>query len=112
MESRSLYTEVWTHNMIEKKPSPKGKSVKVTFSIPAEAVDSSAAVAGDFNEWSEKQNPMKYDKKKNAWTCSVTLKSGNSYRFRYLIDGEWRNDAAADAYEANPYMGEDCVVRL
>ena len=98
--------------MIEKKPSAKGKSVRVTFSIPEEAVRESAVVAGDFNDWSEQQHPMKYSRKNKTWSCSVTLKSGSSYRFRYLVDGEWRNESTADAYEANPYMGEDCVVHL
>ena len=37
--------------MIEKKVSPKGKSVRVTFELPADVVENSAAVAGSFNEW-------------------------------------------------------------
>ena len=98
--------------MIEKKPSAKGKAVRVTFSIPGDAAHDSAIVAGDFNDWSEDQHPMKYSRKNKMWSCSVTLKPGNSYRFRYLVDGEWRNDESADAYEANPYMGEDCIVRV
>ncbi|HEX7070424.1 MAG TPA: isoamylase early set domain-containing protein [Rhodothermales bacterium] len=98
--------------MIDKKPSPRGKSVRVTFSIPAESVHSSAIVAGDFNSWNEEQNPMKYDKKHNVWSCSVALKPGNSYRFRYKVDGEWRNDSSADGFEPNPYFGENCVVHV
>ena len=98
--------------MIEKKASPKGKSVRVTFSIPGDAVSEKAVVAGDFNDWNEDGLPMKYDKKKNVWSCSVTLKPNTSYRFRYKVDGEWRNDSSADAYEANPYWGENCVLHV
>ena len=98
--------------MIDKKPSPKGRSVRVTFSIPGDAVEDSAVVAGDFNDWSEDRHQMKFDRKNNVWSCSVALKPNASYRFRYKVDGEWRNDSAADAYEANPYAGEDCVLHV
>lgn len=98
--------------MIEKKTSPRGRSVRVEFSIPGEAVQSSATVVGDFNDWDEGGTPMKYDKKRDVWTCTVSLKPKASYRFRYKVDGEWRNDAHADAYEPNPFHGEDCIVHV
>lgn len=98
--------------MIEKKANAKGKSVKVTFTIPGENVSERAVVAGDFNAWSEDELPMKYNKKKNVWSCSVTLKPNTSYRFRYKVDGEWQNDSDADAYAANPYLGDDCVLHV
>ena len=96
--------------MITKEKSAKGRAIKVTFAIPADSVREQAAVAGDFNDWSETKNPMKYDKKTNQWTCAVSLKPNASYRFRYLVDGEWRNDAEADSYEPSPYFSENSVV--
>lgn len=98
--------------MIEKRTSPKGRSVRVTFSIPGESVQNDAKVVGDFNEWDEGRTPMKYDSKRDVWTASVTLKPNNSYRFRYKVDGEWRNDSTADAYASNPFASEDCIVHV
>ena len=98
--------------MIEKRTSPRGRSVRVTFSIPGDSVEDQALVVGDFNDWDEEKTPMKFDSKRNVWSASVTLKPNNSYRFRYKVDGEWRNDSTADAYESNPYLSEDCVVHV
>lgn len=98
--------------MIEKKPTSTGRSVRVTFSIPSESVQQSAAVVGDFNEWNEEKHRMKPDKKNGVWSRTVSLKPGNSYRFRYLVDGEWRNDSEADAYEASPHFSENCVIHV
>jgi hypothetical protein len=39
------------------------------------------------------------------------LEANNSYRFRYLVDGEeWMDDDHADGYEANVFGGFDSVV--
>ena len=98
--------------MITRKLSPKGRSTRVVFSLPGEAVQESAVVMGDFNDWSEEKHPMKYDKKKDVWSCGVSLKPGNSYRFRYLVDGEYRNEEDADDYEPSPYFSDNCVIAV
>ena len=99
--------------MIDKKVSPKGKSVRVTFSLPADAAESSVAVVGEFNAWDAKKGSMKLDKKSGAWTKGVSLKPGNTYQFRYLVDGQnWRNDESADAYVPNEYFSENSVVEV
>lgn len=99
--------------MIDKKVSPKGKSVRVTFELPAEAVEKSAAVVGSFNEWDINTNPMKYDKKKGVWSTSVSFKPGETVEFRYFVDDkEWRNDADADSFSPTPYFSENSVLDL
>lgn len=99
--------------MIEKKPSPKGKSVKVTFMLPADKARNRAAVVGDFNDWNESANPMKLDEKRGVWTTSVSLKPGNAYQFRYRIDDDhWENDERADRYQSNPHYSDNSVVEL
>ena len=101
-----------TH-MIAKKPSPKGKSVRVTFELPAESASNSAAVAGSFNEWDVTRHPMKLDKKKGVWTKSISFKPGETVEFRYFIDeSEWRNEEQADSYAATPYFSENSVLAL
>lgn len=98
--------------MITKQKTSKGRSVKVIFSIPGEEVQEQAAVAGDFNDWSETKNPMKYDKKTGQWSCALSLKPNSTYRFRYLVDGEWRNDSDADSYESSPYFSENSIIEV
>ncbi|MBO6576371.1 MAG: isoamylase early set domain-containing protein [Rhodothermales bacterium] len=97
--------------MISKKISPKGKSVRVTFELPADVAADSAAVVGEFNDWNAEKGTMKLDKKKGVWTKGVSVKPGDTFQFRYVVDGDkWLNDEQADSYVANEYFGENCVV--
>lgn len=97
--------------MIDKKASPKGKTVRVTFELPAEAAQESVSVVGDFNDWDTKKGRMKLDQKKNVWTKAVSLKPGSTYRFRYYIDGsQWQNDDQADRQEPSPYASDNSVI--
>lgn len=99
--------------MIEKKASPKGKSVRVKFELPGDAAKDSVAVVGDFNDWSEDEHQMKYVKSRDVWSTTITLQPESSYQFRYLLDGsEWRNDEDADGVAGNPYFSENSVLKL
>jgi len=47
------------------------------------------------------------------FTLTLSLTPGQSYRFRYLLDGSrWENDWAADSYAPNPYGSDDSVVEV
>lgn len=84
--------------------SPRTKKVNFSLSgVKAHKV----FVVGDFNSWNKTSHPMK--KGKNNWKLSVKLTAGE-YKFKYLADGNWLNDPAADRYAGNPYGGEDSVV--
>ena len=97
--------------MISKKISPKGKSVRVTFELPADVASDSAAVVGEFNDWDAKKGTMKLNKKKNVWTKGVSVKPGDSFQFRYVVDGDkWINDEQADGFVPNEYFGQNCVI--
>lgn len=99
--------------MIEKKVSPKGKSVRVTFELPSDVASDKVTVVGDFNDWNKEKDKMKLDKKNGVWKKSISLKPGNEYQFRYYVDErEWRNDEQADGYASNPYFSENSVVAV
>ena len=54
---------------------------------------------GEFNDWNPAATPMKYSKKKKAFTVTLDLEPGRQYQFRYVVDGDhWCNDWDADAY--------------
>ncbi len=80
----------------------KSKPVcKVTFSLPAEAVNDSKEVAlvGDFNEWNAgSATPLK-KQKDGSYKTTLELEPGKEYQYRYILDGsKWINDWAADKY--------------
>ncbi|HUY99724.1 MAG TPA: isoamylase early set domain-containing protein [Thermomicrobiaceae bacterium] len=98
--------------MIEKTFTRTGRSCRVTFELPAGTDAASAAVVGDFNGWDEQANPMRR-KRDGSFDATVSLKPGQCYHFRYVLDGDrWDNDPAADAYAPNPFGGEDSVLDL
>jgi hypothetical protein len=81
------------------------QGLRVTFAVPAEAVDGEAAVVGDFNEWDPRTNPLH---RSDGWLkASVVVEPGRRYRFRYLDEaGHWFNDPEIEAHEPNG-MGDD-----
>ncbi len=82
-------------------------SCKVTFSysIAAASGAKTVQVLGDFNNWDRKSAP-KFKKGKDEYSTILELVSGNTYQFRYLLDGiNWENDLAADGYAQSPYPG-------
>ena len=99
--------------MVEKKVSPKGNSVRVSFVLPAEVAEESVAIVGDFNKWNAEKDAMKRDSKSGVWKKTITLKPGNTYQFRYFVDGgKWHNDEQADGYAPNPYSSQNSVLSV
>ncbi len=94
----------------------KSKPVcKVTFKLQAEeAIAAKTAVlVGDFNEWNPKKDKMK-KLKNGAFTTTLDLATGQSYEFRYMIEGgEYLNDDTADSYvPTGVSLEENSVVEL
>ena len=84
----------------------------VTFTIDPGVGAQSAAVCGEWNDWSADADVMRRDAE-GGFSTTVDLEAGRAYRFRYLLDGErWDNDWAADAYLPNGFGGDDSVVDL
>jgi 1,4-alpha-glucan branching enzyme len=98
--------------MLKKHYSKSGRSCKVTFDLPSEVHANHASLCGDFNHWSSATNPMS-PRKDGRFSTTVSLDAGQTYRFRYLLDGErWENDWAADGYVPNTFGSEDSVVKV
>jgi len=84
----------------------KSKPVcKVTFSVPAKDAKS-VAVVGDFNKWSPKGNALK-KLKNGTFKGTVELPIDTTYEFKYLIDGNFVNEADADRFQWNDYAGTE-----
>ena len=101
-------TKAPTARTTKAKSAPK--TVEVTFRLPAEVEADSVALCGDFNSWSTDSIFLEPDGD-SCWTASVALQPGQTYRFRFLCDGErWENAWQADAYVPNPFGSDDSVV--
>lgn len=97
--------------MAIKKQYLKSKPVcKVTFTVPAENA-SKVSVAGNWNEWNAKAEPLK-KLKNGTFKTTLDLEAGQSYEFKYVVDGEWQNDDQADSYTWNTYATENGVLNL
>lgn len=95
--------------MLKKTFTPKRTICKVTFSIPEHWAEKDVKLVGDFNDWDQKADSL--EKNKDRWEITMRLKPENTYRFKYLIDGEkWENDDVADKYVPNDFGSEDSVV--
>ena len=94
-----------------KSRGAKGKA-RVTFTVDPQVGAQTAAVSGEWNDWSADADVMERDAD-GGFRVTVSLDAGRAYRFRYLLDGQrWDNDWAADAYQPNDFGGDDSVVDL
>ncbi|MDJ0755684.1 MAG: isoamylase early set domain-containing protein [Ardenticatenaceae bacterium] len=98
--------------MLKKSYTKTGKKCRVTFKLPAEVSAEQATLVGEFNDWDETANPMKR-LKDGSFSAQVSLAAGQTYRFRYLLDGErWENDWEPDGYSPNNHGTEDSLVKV
>jgi 1,4-alpha-glucan branching enzyme len=94
-----------------KSRGAKGRA-RVTFTVDPRVGARTAAVCGEWNDWSADADVMHRDAG-GGFSLTVGLDAGRAYRFRYLLDGQrWDNDWAADAYVRNDFGGDDSVVDL
>ena len=70
----------------------------------------SVQLVGDFTSWAE--HPISLHKNEDGiWTTSVELEPGE-HRYRFLVDGQWRDDPECSLHMANPYGSEDAVCEI
>ncbi len=100
--------------MLKKSYSKTGRACRVTFKIPVDSAPEadSAAVLGDWNDWSPESHRL-VRRKDGSFSTTVSLEAGKRYRFRYLIgENDWANDDQADELVANRYGGLDGIVAI
>ena len=96
--------------MLRKSYSKTGEICRVTFKYNNPENAEIATIAGKFNSWSLQENPMK-KLKNGSFSVTLSLQTGNSYPFRYVLNGNtWVNDEEADSYLPNEYGEENSVV--
>jgi 1,4-alpha-glucan branching enzyme len=87
------------------------KSAKKSESFHFHAPEAmSVMLVGDFTHW--QQNPISLKKLKTGlWKVTVALAAG-TYHYRFLVDGQWRDDPECTLHVANPYGGQNAVRKV
>lgn len=85
------------------------KLTEVTFSLSAPQAKE-VYVAGDFNNW-KLDNTSRMEQAQGIWKKRMELSSGK-YRYRFVIDGNWTEDANNPAREMNPYGSVDSLIEI
>ena len=85
---------------------PKRRRIIFSFSAP-EAQN--VSLVGNFNNW-DYTKTMKKDKD-GLWTSRVDLEPGK-YEYRFLVDGEWRNDPNCQTTQPNSFGTHNCILEI
>lgn len=81
-------------------------SKKQTFRYTAHDARS-VLLVGDFTHW--QSQPIALRKGADGiWSATVELAPG-THSYRFIVDGEWRDDPECTIRVANPYGGENMV---
>jgi hypothetical protein len=86
----------------------EAKRRKVAFTIQVPHAHE-AAVAGSFNDW--QPQPLKAAKSPGSFSLTVLLPPGD-YEYRFVIDGQWCNDAACPESVPNPFGESNSLLRV
>jgi len=84
----------------------KQSNKKQTFRFSAPAAQS-VLLVGDFTHWQQKGIPLQKDSD-GVWTTSVELPPGK-HTYRFIVDGDWRDDPECAVRIPNPFGGQDMV---
>jgi 1,4-alpha-glucan branching enzyme len=93
-------------NNTKHQQTQTGNAREQTFSFRAPGARS-VQLVGDFTHWQQK--PISMQKAPDdIWQARVELTPGAHY-YRFLVDGEWRDDPECRLHVPNPYGSQDAV---
>jgi len=67
----------------------------------------SVQLVGDFTNWEEQPIPLRRESN-GRWQTIIQLEPGTHY-YRFLVDGQWRDDPECHIKEPNPFGGLNAV---
>ncbi len=82
---------------------------EVVFSLSAPEAKE-AHLVGDFNDW-KVDDKSRMEHHNGTWQKRISLASGK-YRYRFVIDGKWTEDAKNPTREVNPYGTLDSLIEI
>lgn len=69
------------------------------------------AVAGSFNDWEPKLNPMTDEKGDGVYLCTLRLAPG-CYEYKFVVDGEWVLDDGNPNFTSNDFGTLNSVLNV
>jgi 1,4-alpha-glucan branching enzyme len=95
--------------MAKIKSKQKIKKRKVTFSMNSSDAEE-VILVGDFNNWNPKKHPMQKDRN-GMWVKTVIIPHGK-YEYKFLVDGQWKEDPQNDQASLNCFGTYNNVFNL
>jgi 1,4-alpha-glucan branching enzyme len=95
--------------MKKEKQQPKPKRRRVQFALVAQGAQK-VYLVGDFNEWDEKSLPLKKDPD-GTWKRTTLLAPGQ-YEYKFLVDGDWREDPFNPNRRRNRFGTFNCILEV
>ncbi len=68
----------------------------------------SVLLVGDFTHWQKESIPLRRGAN-GVWTTTVALRPGR-HSYRFIVDGEWRDDPECQMRVPNPFGTQDMVL--
>jgi 1,4-alpha-glucan branching enzyme len=68
------------------------------------------SVAGSFCDWRTGSHALKRNGS-GGWTTTIPLPPGR-YEYRFVVDGEWRDEPQCIERVPNPFGTENCVLHV
>jgi 1,4-alpha-glucan branching enzyme len=95
--------------MAKEITTSKKRTVNQTFSLKAPGA-TSVMLVGDFTHW--QKNPISLHREPDGiWRVTLPLKPGE-HRYKFLVDGEWRDDPECASRVPNPFGSQDAVLKV
>jgi len=69
------------------------------------------AVAGDFNGWDPARAPLQAAAKPDIFAITLPLTKGETYTYKFLVDGKWIEDPTAEA-RPDGFGARNSILRL
>ena len=83
-----------------------GNKKKETLLLKAPAAGT-VQLVGSFSQWQERPIPMEKDVD-GIWRATIEIEPGE-YPYRFLVDGQWQDDAECPVHLPNPFGSRDAV---
>ncbi|HUJ09544.1 MAG TPA: glycogen-binding domain-containing protein [Verrucomicrobiae bacterium] len=99
------YRQMASTSRLAAKPEPEEGTVEFKLAAPDAH---SVFVAGSFNGWDPRQTPLRRESG-GVWRVTLPLSPGR-YEYRFVVDGQWREDPAAKETVPNPHGGRNSVL--
>jgi hypothetical protein len=85
--------------LIRREPGPEG-TVRLTFQLPADLMQGTVSVVGDFNDWQPEVTT--FQGRGSIRAATVEVQPGRRYAFGYVTSaGDWIDEQESDGYERN-----------